>query len=619
VRRVLAVDAGSRRLKLTLVKSRFGRGLWNSAVALLGGWPGYSTGRVQILREESLDLHEEGLVTTEELKNHIQSILEECGRPPIALTLSQHLSTSQTIELPLAPESEVRQLIEEETVKLSGVSDSAIVHDFVRVESSSPNRQQFWVTLCKEHDIEERVKQLGLEHDDLCEVTTTANALVAAYRAAAPQSTDAVLVHVGAQNTLIVALSHAQAVFATSFPVGGDTFTRAIAKARRCSIEEAELFKRDTNTLTGGEAIPEFAELVDGWVAELKRQINDWLAHRPGAATDFSSFDMVASGTALDQPGLLEYLNARDGLLLRAWPVRAGLPAHGFETAHGTALQALGLTDQPVSLLPAARRAAGHQRLTTQRIEFANVVLIVLCFLVLAFGVWQKLSFVHRQEALLAKVQAGSDTLRANQVMTADLLVEYEGLRPLLECQQNTRDTLETLALLQQSRSNRTFWYVLLADQHSYFHQPISTSTNRTGPTNVLAASGPWLPFGGGPLSLTATNVFPPKPGLIVEVCVPEDVEGARRVLSSIVNDLKQRPLFTKVDLLSDDLRRDLADPKVILPERHFALSLDFAATEFHQPVPAKKLRPGDSLSRPNRRPTPTSDESEAGKIPLLP
>jgi hypothetical protein len=406
-------------------------------------------------------------------------------------------------------------------------------------------------------------------------------------------------------------------VFAGSFPVGGDTFTRAIAKARHCPIEEAEAFKRRTNVLAGSEAIPEFAELVDGWIAELKRQINDWLAHHPGAAADFSSFAMVASGTAFDQPGLLEYLNARDGLPLRTWPVRAGLPAHGFEIAYGTALQALGLTAQPVSLLPAARRVAWQQHLTTQRIEFANAVLLALCFLALGFGAWQKLSLVHREEALLAKVQAGNDTLRANQALTADLLVEYEGLRPLLESQQTTRDTLEALALLQQSRSNRSFWYVLLADQHSYFHQQSLTSTNRPGHTNAPAITNVWLPF--STTFLASTNVSPAKPGLIAELCVPEDPEGARRVLSQIVNDLKQGSLFSKVDLLSDDLRRDLADPKVILPERHFALSLDFGATEFHQPVPAKKGRPSDSLSRPNRRSTPTSDESEAGKIPLIP
>ena len=82
VRRVLAVDAGSSRLRLALVKSSFGR--------------------VEILREESFDLHEEGLVAAEELKTHLQTVREACGQPPVALTLAQHLSISPTIELPEA-------------------------------------------------------------------------------------------------------------------------------------------------------------------------------------------------------------------------------------------------------------------------------------------------------------------------------------------------------------------------------------------------------------------------------------------------------------------------------------------------------------------------------------
>src|SRR3970040_574374 len=94
VRRVLAVDAGSSRLRLALVKSSFGK--------------------VEILREESFDLHEEGLVATEELKTHLQSIRQECGDPPMALALAQHLSISQTIDLPQSPESEIRKLIEAE-------------------------------------------------------------------------------------------------------------------------------------------------------------------------------------------------------------------------------------------------------------------------------------------------------------------------------------------------------------------------------------------------------------------------------------------------------------------------------------------------------------------------
>jgi len=587
VRRVLAVDAGSSRLRLALVKSSFGR--------------------VEILREESFDLHEEGLVATEELKTHLQAIREDCGHPPVALTLSQHLSISQTIDLPEAPESEIRKLIEDETVKLTGVSDSAIVHDFVQVDSSVSGRQQFWVTLCKEGDIEERIHQLGLDQDELCEVTTTASALAVAYRAAAPLVSQAILVHLGAQSTVVVVLSGAQAVFAASFPVGGDSFTRAIAKARRCPAEDAEILRRKHDLLSGDEALPQLAELVDGWAAELKRQLNDCFTHRREKA-DLAAFTLVAGGTAFSQPGLLAYLDTRAGLHLVPWPVSAGLPAGGFEIAYGTALQALGLATQSVSLMPAARRGAWRRRLATQTIEFANVALLVLCFLGLAFGVWQKFSVLHRKEVLLAKAQAALDSLQSNQDLTGDLLAEYERLRPLLERQQNTTDTLQTLALLQQSRSNRSFWYVVMADQPSYFR---ASATNRTGRTNVVAApaSRDWDSYFTG----FATNVFAAKPGLIAELCVPEDAEGARRVLSQIVNDLKEWPLFSKVDLLSDDLRRSLADPKVILPERHFALALDFAATEFQPPAPGRRARWSDatgSSSRSARRP---SDDNEAG------
>lgn len=581
VRRVLAVDAGSSRLRLALVKSSFGR--------------------VEILRQESFDLHEEGLVATEELKTHLQSIREECGHPPIALTLAQHLSISQTIDLPQAPEREIRKLIEDETVKLTGVSDSAIVHDFIGVDSPTPGRQQFWVTLCKEGDIEERIRQLGLDQDELCEVTTTASALAVAYQAAAPQVSQAILVHLGAQSTVVVVLSSAQAVFAASFPVGGDSFTRAIAKARRCSVEEAESIRRSTDLL-GKETLPELAEFVDGWAAELKRQINECFTHRRDKA-GFAAFALVANGTAFNQPGLLEYLNTRSGLALRPWPVGQGMPVQGFEIAYGAALQALGHATRSVSLLPAARRGAWRRRLTTLKLESASAALLVLCFLALVFGVWQKISILQRKEMLLAKAQAALDSLHSNQALTVELLAEYERLRPLLERQQNTADTLETLALLQQSRSNRSFWYVLMADQQSYFS--VST-TNRSGRTNAPGATASRFPDESF-FTLAPTNVSPAKPGLIAELCVPEDTEGARRVLSQIVNDLKERPIFNKVDLLSDDLRRNLADPKVILPERHFALSLNFAATEFHTPTSARRLRwsdPAGASGKSGRRPT---------------
>src|SRR5512146_2838483 len=175
VRRVLALDAGSRCIKLLLAESDFGR--------------------LRILKEELLDLQAEGLVAPDEIKSHLTARLEDWGNPPLALLLPQHLSISQVIDLPLAPESEVEKLIADETIKLGGVSESRIVYDFVRVETAAKNRQQFWVTVSQENEIRERISRLGVEHDDLCEVTTTANALIAAYRAASPQSSRSILVH----------------------------------------------------------------------------------------------------------------------------------------------------------------------------------------------------------------------------------------------------------------------------------------------------------------------------------------------------------------------------------------------------------------------------------------
>src|SRR5437588_8340405 len=71
VRRVLALDAGSRRFKLLMAESRFGR--------------------LRILKEQLIDLQEEGLVAAEETKSHLQVILDKYGGPPVAVVLPQHL------------------------------------------------------------------------------------------------------------------------------------------------------------------------------------------------------------------------------------------------------------------------------------------------------------------------------------------------------------------------------------------------------------------------------------------------------------------------------------------------------------------------------------------------
>jgi Tfp pilus assembly PilM family ATPase len=608
-RRVLALDPGSQRIKLLLVQNHLGR--------------------IRILKQELLDLQAEGLLSAEEIQAHIQGVLDAAGHPAIALTVPQHVTISQTVDLALAADQDPARAIADETIKLSGVSDSRIVYDFVPVEHAPKGRHRFWVTLCQEGEIRERILQLGIQHEDICEVTSTANALLGAYRAAAPNAENALLIHVGAQTTVLVALLAGQGAYATSFQMGGEFFTRSLLRSQQGSHSAAESLKRSTDLLAGPSASADLITAVDGWAAEVKRQFQEWLAEhglRTTPAAPFAGLPLIASGASFEQPGFLAYLKQRHGLELQPWPpiVSPKLPAieKDFEIAFGTALQALGLSPQPVSLLPSSYRAGWNRRLMRQRIETGSLVLAVIVLVFLGFGIWQKASLLRSKTAFLAKIEDGQRAFEANQSLTADLTTDYETLRPILARQQNSIDILRTLTLLEHSRSNRNLWYVLLADQQSYFsHPPAMLATNRPARTNVLGpALAPPEVFIEDPRALAAstlTNVSPAKPGLIAELCVPGDPDSSRQVLAELVNDLRQQALFAKADLLSEDLRRSLADPKVIVPDRHYALALDFAETEFYQTAARRPMSGGRDPSRRTagpRLPLWQGPEPDSGK-----
>ncbi|NOS69999.1 MAG: hypothetical protein HOP33_08715 [Verrucomicrobia bacterium] len=563
VRRVLAVDVGGRCIRLLLMEDRFGK--------------------LSVLRQEALDLQAEGLVSADEIKAHLQDTVADWGRPPLALVLQQQLAVSQIVDLPPVPDAEARQLIEAETFKLGGASESVMVYDFARVPLLTENRQSFWVTFCQEGEIQARIVQLGLDDQEFREITTEANAMLAAWHAARPVKKDAVLVHAGAQNTTIVAIRNGVGVFASSFPMAGDFFTRAIARLSRCTPQAAEDLKRHTNLLAGDKTLSGFAEIVDGWAAEMKRQLSEWR----GKPFDLPC-DLIATGGVFEQPGLRDYLERQKQMKFQPWPTSnapaALLPAKGFEIALGAALQALGQGLQPTSLLPASRRVAWKRHLGRQRLEFANALLLAACFVALALGLWQKLALIQRKQELADKVQAALSVGRTNSALTRDLLKSYDELRPLFEHQQMTIDTLQSLARLQTARSNRTLWCVLVADQQSYFALPPTvTGTNNTHARAAGVESAQ---------RRRDASDSPVRPGLIAELCVPEDVDAARSTLSLVVNSLKQSSVFERVDLLSEDLRRSMADPKVILPERHFALALDFATTEFQAAGARKNKTP---------------------------
>ena len=400
--------------------------------------------------------------------------------------------------------------------------------------------------------------------------------------------------HAGAQTTVVVILVAGQGAFATSFQMGGDFFTRALARERGWAEEQAENLKRSGDLLNGPKADGEIVAVVDGWIGELKRQLNDWFEHNSGGA-NASAFEMIASGGVFDQPGFLDYVKRKSGLSFQPWPKASqpdtATPGKGFEVAFGTALQALGYSAQPVSLLPENYRIAWQKRLWLERLEFASFALAGICALLLALGTWHKMSLINHKTALREKIRAGQQDVYANDSLTGDLINEYESLRPVFAAQQTydgcSQNNFAVAAISQQSGN-----VVCLAGRPANIFQRLSSLFETTNSqTNAVATMAERLSqLFGSPL-LGLTNSSPAKPGLIAELCVPEGPEAARVTLSQIVKELKQEKLFSKVDLLSDDLRRNLADPKVTIADRDFVLSLDFAETEFNQSLRKKEPR----------------------------
>lgn len=586
--RVLAVDAGSRCVRVLLLENWFGR--------------------LHLRRHHTLDLREEGLLAADELKAHLQSLLELWGRPPIALALPQQLAVAQSVELPLDPQTDPRQLLAAEIVKLGGASESAIVYDYARLPARDTGRARFWINFCRETDLRQRLAALGLEHEDFRDITPAANALFTAWRTLHPETADALLLHAGAQETIAVLVQDAVAVSATAFAGGGDTLTRVLAQARAISEPAAEALKRHSNLFAGPERVPALESAVRSWFEELQRQLADDPNGRRLVETgQLARLPVFVSGGFFEQPGLLDFLGALTGWTFQRWranaPAAARLPARGFEIALGAALQALAEPPQPISLLPEDLRVRWRARRARQRLELASAGLLAAGFVALGFAIAQNISLIRDKTALRDKVEAALETVEANRALTGELLDRFDAFRPLFERQQFTRDTLHALRRLDEVRGEQSFWCVLFADQTSYFsHPPAAAATNPPAPAAAES-------FRARAAVALATNPPPARPGCIAELCVPDELDNARRLLSALVNELKKDAVFARVDLLSEDLRRPLADPKVILPDRHFAIALDFAATEFQPPPAPRRPRaatPG-RLTRTDLRSAPSS------------
>ncbi len=531
----------------------------------------------RVMERRRLSVREGGAaLEPAEIRRELQRALKNFGDSPICLCLPQRLALSQVVDLPGAEGREIRRAIESEIAKLSGLNESQLAFDYAPMKPFGRHRNPYWVTFCQEDELRGQITRLGLEMDEICEITTTGNALLATVKLAGSTKENVAIVDLGAGDTTLTLVHEGQAVYAGSFPIGGDAFTDAVVSATGISIVDAELERLERNLASGGDALPALQGAIDEWRREIERVAEEW---RREQGVEDAAFEMLLYSGPAPMPGLLERLNSESAF---RWSAGGGALNPGFEIAQGAGVVAAGESPQSASLIPSEARAAWKKVWGVRRFQAANFVALFASVVILAFGSFQKREGIDARRTLLAGQSAALERTREARALEREAIGRYNALRPVLERQRSSLDTLETLAALEASSADRGVWYALFADTETYVSMPEIALTNAVeGATNATGvAASPARPS-------PAVEVVGEEPdgGFIAVATVPGEMEAVRATVGRLVEDLNRNPLFAHVDLLSADRRRMLVDPKVVVPDRHFVISIRMEENVFREPV----------------------------------
>ncbi len=563
-RRVIAIDVDARNIKIVLAQKFLNK--------------------TAFLRKEVVDLPdyiENNEIAQSTLKNEVASIIESLGHYPVAISLSQHLTLSQVIDLPPASQTDIQRMIQGEAHRIAGLSQTKIIWDYAPLKPYGKHTHSFWVTLCQEQEVFKAIDRLGIEKEEVCGITSTGNALITAYLKKYPETVSTVLVELGMRSTTIAILYEGQGIYTTSIALGLELFAESLSSSIGCSTQEAIDIICKKNLFYGNDKSDLYCSLIDGWLQELYRIVGEWLTDNFESRLNLQSLQFVLCGNACNE-FLIDYLNKKPtSPHFSQWyyedDEERTYPPGFFAVAKGVSLQALGGTAQSASLLPDELKSSWQKLKIAQVIQSVCILLVFLFLILLGVGTWQT-AFAARQKSILrSQIEYGLKLAEQLENTKSVILQNYEKLRTVLYKKQVTMDTIQTLELITLSRSNKPMWFVLFADEQTYFNAPPLSGTNEPPQPDGVVIMGPLLPT----LEHSATNKVVVRPGYVVEVCIPEEGDTMRKTLSQLVSDLKRDPRFRNVDTIPFEQRRLMADQKTVLPDKHFAIFMELATNEF--------------------------------------
>ena len=512
----------------------------------------------------------------------------------IYLILPQSETVSQQISL---QSQSMEEFIAGEAARFQKIEDVELVFDHQPLaESSMPEERSerenggslWWLTYCREPSVQQRLQTLGLDFDDVDDVTSAAQGLWGAFESLAHSDGAVWAVDVGRRHTSLLQIRDRRPQFSASFSsplVGFPSEQPEFSAAPSPSADALESWLE--------RLLPSSVPLASQQTIPLTRRDRLLLLGEKGLIEPAAAFLRRKTEATVILPE--EELRPKSGGEPEAKNQKSTNQRRApseFAAALGVARAALGLAKLQISLLPQACRQRRDRKFFWNRLRGWTVAAAAATIFLLLLATWQNAvlfrmndNHIQRAESVIAEMQETEKTL-------AQSAAQYEQVRPILRLQQETDELIETFAALQSVAQDPAYWLVLLADFDSYYSQsstPIASNKIETPP------------------ALAAANPFAGKPGFVAEFSFRKSGETMRAKLLSLVNRLNENKIYRHVDTLAEDIRRPLAQTNVLFPgERHAALSLELRRNYFDRKL---RLNP-DSPTAPSSRKTAEAEKS---------
>ena len=452
----------------------------------------------------------------------------------VILIIPQSETVSQRITL---QDETIEEFVTHEANRFQEIEGNLPVVDHQAL--GDKQHKSYWLTYCQPDVIEQRLRTIGLQLDDIDDVTSAAQGFWGFYESVCNNDETAYVIDVGHHHTALMGIRSASPVFATSFTSSlptrdeGSYSTELQNWYRRLELAPSSLHGIPKETLQFDSE----HKIILGGDEKLLESIQSHFPQLSGVSPKFSRSHREEETT----------------------------PAE-FSIALGVARAALGSSRLHISLLPERNKRIRDQRLTWNRLRGWTTALALVTILLLLIGTWQQFTLNQFKRSLLDDTNQAIARMIDTENSLSEFADKYERIRPILRFQQETTELVETMAALQASGEDPTYWLVLLADNQSYASRAIpSLTTNNTENVEPPSSPSPLLD----------------KPGFVAEFTFVDQGESMRRKLLSLVDQLNASGLYTNVDTLPDDLRRPLANTNVLANSQYVALSLELHRNYF--------------------------------------